>query len=157
MSHHTWDYGALMRARGFRVTPQRQLILDAICECGGHCTPEDIYTLVHTQAPALNRATVYRTVDFLCELRLVVAADVGGGKKVYELAGETPHHHLICRTCGRVEQIQHATVKVLLDKLDRDHHFKVDMDHMALFGLCSKCRRAEAQSAGPTLHKVAAD
>ncbi|MBI3360512.1 MAG: transcriptional repressor [Chloroflexi bacterium] len=143
MSHQRWDYAALMRERGFRVTPQRQLILDAICEGGGHTTPEEVYERVRAKSPAVNRATIYRTLDFLCELRLVVAADVGNRRMVYEIAGDTPHHHLVCRTCGKVEQISHETVKALFAKIEREQEFTVDMDHLALFGLCPKCRRAE--------------
>lgn len=147
MSHSRWDYATLMRQRGFRVTPQRQLILDAVCAGQGHSTPDEIYERVHTKVPAVNRATVYRTLDFLCELRLVVAADMGGGRMMYEIAGDTPHHHLICRACGAVKELDHATVKALFNRIEREHLFVVDMDHLALFGLCPKCRRA-AERAG---------
>ena len=143
MSHNRRDYASLMRERGFRVTPQRQLILDAICEGGGHTTLDEIYGRVQAKSNAVNRATVYRALDFLCELRLVVAADIGGGRMVYEIAGDTPHHHLVCRTCGQVEQISHNTVKGLFAKVEREQHFHIDMDHLALFGLCPKCHRAE--------------
>ena len=145
MSHDQWDYAALMRQRGFRVTPQRQLILDAICEGDGHTTPEEIYRRVHIKTPHVNRTTVYRNLDFLCEMRLVVAAQIGG-QMVYEIAGATPHHHLVCRRCDKMEQISHATVKGLFAKIERDQKFTVDMDHLALFGLCQKCRRLEERS-----------
>ena len=141
MSHHRWDYAALMREQGFRVTPQRQLILDAICAGDGHTTPDEIYARVRVKTPHLNRATVYRNLDFLCEMRLVVAAQIGG-HMVYEIAGDVPHHHLVCRNCDKVEQISHETVKALFDKIEREQKFTVDMDHLALFGLCQKCRRA---------------
>jgi Fur family ferric uptake transcriptional regulator len=139
MSHQRWDYAALMRQRGFRVTPQRQLILDAICEGDGHTTLEEIYQRVQAKSPCINRTTIYRNLSFLCELRLVVAADVGGGHLVYEIAGETPHHHLVCRKCGKIDQISHETVKGFFDKLEREQRFMVETDHLALFGLCSKC------------------
>ena len=140
MSHFTSDYATLMRERGFRVTPQRQLILDAICEGDGHTTPEQIYYRVQAKTSSLNRATVYRNLDFLCEMRLVVAMRIGD-QTYYEIAGETPHHHLVCRTCGKTEQISHKAVKVFFSKMEREHNFTVDMDHLALFGLCAKCRR----------------
>ena len=140
MSHQRWDYAALMRERGFRVTPQRQLILDAICAGDGHTTPDEIYARVRVKTPHLNRATVYRNLDFLCEMRLVVAAQIGG-HMVYEIAGDAPHHHLVCRNCNQVEQISHKTVKALFDKIEREQKFRVDMDHLALFGVCQKCRR----------------
>ena len=142
MTHQHFDYATLMRERGFRVTPQRQLILDAICEGDGHTTPDEIYTRVHAKSPAVNRATVYRTLDFLCELRLVVALRVGG-QTYYEIAGDAPHHHLVCRACGIMEDIGHDTLKTLFAKIDREQQFLVDMDHLALFGLCQRCRRQE--------------
>ncbi len=141
MPHQHLNYEALMRGRGFRVTPQRHLILDAICEGRGHTTPEEIYRRVRAKAPALNRATVYRNVDFLCELRLIVALRVGD-KTFYEIVGDAPHHHLVCRHCGKVEQIGHDMVKTLFAKIEREHEFTVDMDHVALFGLCRRCRAA---------------
>jgi Fur family ferric uptake transcriptional regulator len=147
MSHNRRDYAALMRQRGFRVTPQRQLILDAICEGAGHTTFEQIYARVLAKSDAVNRATVYRTLDFLCELHLVVAADVGGGHTVYEIAGDTPHHHLVCLRCRQVQQISHETVKDLFAQIERDQHFHVETDHLALFGLCRDCYAADPHAA----------
>ncbi len=145
MSHKEHDYAAMMRKRGFRVTPQRQLILDAICEAGGHTTPEEIYTRVQAKSSAINRATVYRTLDFLCEMRLVVAAHIGGGSMVYELAGEEPHHHLVCRSCGHAASIGHDIVQQWFDQVEHATAFAVDMDHLVLFGLCGACRESQAQ------------
>lgn len=142
MSHHTLNYAALMHDRGFRVTPQRQLILDAICDSDGHTTPEEIYERVRATAPAVNRATVYRNLDFLCEMRLVVAAQIGG-HMLYEIAANTPHHHLVCRKCNKVERLSHEALKSFFAKIEREQQFKIDMDHLALFGLCRKCQRSQ--------------
>ncbi len=131
-----------MRERGFRVTPQRQFILDAICEGEGHNTPDEIYERVRAKPSSLNRTTVYRNLDFLCEMRLVVAAQIGG-QMVYEIAGQTPHHHLICRKCNKMEQISHDSLKGLFAKIEREQEFLVDMNHVALFGLCKKCKVKE--------------
>jgi len=146
MSHQTIDYANLMRERGFRVTPQRQMILDAICEGGGHLTPDAIYERVHVKAPAVNRATVYRTVTFLNDLRLITEMHVGS-KTYYEVAGHDPHHHLICRTCGAVEQIGHDTVAALFKKIEREQGFVVETDHLALVGLCKQCCATEKHPA----------
>ena len=141
MSHQRLDYAAMIHEHGFRVTPQRRLILDSVCDGGGHTTPEEIYQRVRAKAPLVNRATVYRTLDFLCEMRLIVAMR-WGGRTYYEIAGETPHHHLICRSCDRVEQIDHPTLKALFHRIERDQNFTIDMDHVVLFGLCQDCRKA---------------
>ncbi len=153
MSHTRHDYAAEMRRRGFRVTPQRQIILDAICEAGGHTTADEIYNRVQAKSSAINRATVYRTLDFLCEMRLVVAAHVGSGPMVYELAGEEPHHHLICRTCGHTESIGHDIVQQWFAQVEQATSFTVDMDHLVLFGLCEQCRRSAADPTQETSSK----
>ena len=141
MTHTTSDYAARIRARGYRLTPQRQLVLDAVCALGAHVTPDAICAWVRAKAPAVNRATVYRNLDFLCELRLVVAAHIGR-QTVYELAGEQPHHHLICRACDGVIQLDHTMLAAFFSQIERRQNFTVDMDHVTLFGLCPRCRRA---------------
>jgi len=59
------DYLDQIRRRGYRVTPQRQLILDTLCQMGGHATPSELFRQVQPQMPSLNQATVYRVLDFL--------------------------------------------------------------------------------------------
>jgi Fur family ferric uptake transcriptional regulator len=135
-----------MRERGYRVTPQRQLILDAICAAGGHTTFDEIYARVQRTTSAVNRATVYRALDFLCKLRLVVGADLGGGHMVYEIAGDTPHHHLVCRACGQQQEVSHKTIKGMFTRLEREHQFHVDLNHVALTGLCCTCYEAECRA-----------
>lgn len=144
MTHDTSNYADRIRALGFRLTPQRQMILDAICELGGHVTPEDVYERVRAKSPAVNRATVYRNLDFLCEVRLVVAAHIGR-QTVYEIAGERPHHHLICRNCDAVIQLDGEAVAAFFEQVKRRQRFAVDMDHLTLFGLCPQCRAASGR------------
>lgn len=57
MSHNELDFDNLIHKRGFRVTPQRQLILEAVCAGGGHNTPEEIYARVQSKSSAINQAT----------------------------------------------------------------------------------------------------
>jgi Fe2+ or Zn2+ uptake regulation protein len=139
MSHQQLDYRARMRESGFRVTPQRQLILDAICEGGGHTTLPDIYARVHAKTPDISRATVYRALDFFCQLGLVVAADIGGEHTVYEIAGATRHHHLACRQCGQVEQVDPEIMETLFTRIEGEQGFKVNTDHIVLMGTCKRC------------------
>ncbi len=139
MSHDQVDYVAALRARGFRVTPQRQTILDAVCAGGGHTSLPEIYARVQAVSPAINLATVYRTLDFLQEAGLVVAADIGG-HTVYEIAGPKPHHHLVCQGCGGVEEIDPGLVEDFFTALSRAQSFEVDIHHLVLTGRCAQCR-----------------
>lgn len=142
MSHDRSECAAQIREQGFRVTPQRMLLLDAICEAKGHTTPDEIYERVKAKAPGINRATVYRSLDFLCELRLVVSAEIDG-HTVYEIAGETPHHHLVCRNCGAGQELPDFHFHELREHLLEEHGFQADLDHLAISGLCAKCMAGE--------------
>jgi len=139
VSHQDWDYAALMHDRGFRRTPQRQFVLDAVCEGNGHTNADEVVERVQAKAPAVNRATVYRTLEFLREQRLVFAADIGG-QTVYEIAGKEPHHHLVCLKCGQQISLAHHLVKPFFAEIERDSGFVVETNHLALFGLCRECR-----------------
>jgi Fur family ferric uptake transcriptional regulator len=116
------------------------MILDAVCEGGGHTTAEEIYQRVRARSPRINRATVYRTLDFLHDQRMVVAADMGGGCLVYEIAGETPHHHLVCRNCGEIEVLADDVVQGMCEAISQRYAFTVDEDHLVMFGLCKICQ-----------------
>jgi Fe2+ or Zn2+ uptake regulation protein len=139
MTHHLLNYAARLRERGMRLTPQREMILDAICEGGGPTTFDEIYARLHAKSPAINQATVYRALKVFCDLDLVAAADLGDGKTVYEIASVTPHHHLVCRACGQVETIDQAALASLFAALEREQRFAPDVHHLVLFGYCRRC------------------
>jgi Fur family ferric uptake transcriptional regulator len=139
MSHNPAECAAQIREQGFRVTPQRMLLLDAICEGGGHTSFEEIYERVRAKAPGINQATVYRSLDFLCELRLVVSAEIEG-RTVYEIAGERRHHHLVCKGCGAVQELGDYHFHDLREHLLQEHGFQAGLDHVVVTGLCPQCR-----------------
>jgi Fur family transcriptional regulator, ferric uptake regulator len=134
----TSDLADHLHTHGYRLTPQRQVILEAVRQAGEHVRPDQVYETVHAQQPAINRATIYRTLDFLCEQRLIVAMR-WGSQTYYEIAGRTPHHHLICRSCGSLEEIDRGLIELLIEATARQHRFTIDMDHIALFGQCRRC------------------
>lgn len=140
------DVATHLHTQGYRLTPQRQAILEAVRQAGDHITPEQVYETVHLQQPAISRATIYRTLDFLCEQRLITAMH-WGGQTYYEIAGETPHHHLICRTCGGVAEIDRELIDLLIVATAKKHRFTIDMDHIALFGQCRACVDKNRKSA----------
>ncbi len=142
MSHEKLDYVDLMRQHGFRVTNQRLAILDAVCDAGPHATFGEIYRLVKMNTPSIDQSTIYRTLDVLCEIGLVVSADIGKDGRVYEIARTTPHHHLTCRSCGATTEFSHELVQPLLRQLDTALGFLVQMDHIVLEGICPECRKA---------------
>lgn len=141
MSHQNLDLGILLHEKGYRLTAQRQLILDAVCEAGGHAIPDEITERVQKHSPAINRTTVYRTLEFLCEIGLVTSTTTHGGHLAYELVGAEQHHHLICRACGAEQTISHKLVGPMLAAVSKAYDFQVvELTHLTLFGVCADCR-----------------
>lgn len=128
-----------MRDYGFRVTPQRRIIMRAIWDSGEHATLENILASVGERAPEISPATVYRTLDLFIKRNLVIATQLKD-KTVYEIASEHPHHHLICRACGYDQRIDHKIMKHLIEEIDDDYHFLVESEHIILLGVCEHCR-----------------
>ena len=121
-----------------RMTPQRQLVLDAIRELG-HATPEQICAEVQRFAPAVNITTIYRTLDLMERLGLVRHTHLGHGAPTYsEHAHE--HVHLVCHACGRVEEAPPELLAELVTRLDERDGFELDVTHVALSGRCRDCR-----------------
>ncbi|MCA9973240.1 MAG: transcriptional repressor [Anaerolineales bacterium] len=135
------QFAAEIRRQGYRMTPQRQLVLEAVRALAGHATPGEIYDWVQQQAPAINRATVYRVLGFLCELQLVARFDVAG-TTTYELVGPQPHHHLVCRACGGIAHVADEVLDDLVATLKTRYGFEADLQHLALPGLCAACAAA---------------
>ena len=97
----------VLRSRGLRMTPQRQLVLEAVRRLE-HATPEQVHELVRQQAKSVNLTTVYRSLELLEELGLVTHTHLGHGAPTYHLAGDHQHIHLVCRGCGMVEDVEPA-------------------------------------------------
>jgi Fur family transcriptional regulator, ferric uptake regulator len=140
MSHHTWDYATYLRERGYRVTPQRRTILDAVCAGHGHTTLAEILARVQHRDATINQATVYRNLDFLVDAGLVSRAELCRGETVYAIAGRSPHHHLICRVCRREMTIETGAVDQLQATLKDHYDFDLDAHHLMLVGVCAGCR-----------------
>ena len=146
MSHQTTEYEKIIHAAGHRVTPQRLLILAAVCEIGGHTSLGEIYACVHQSDPTIDRSTLYRTLKLFVDLGLVVSADTGDGETYYEIAKPHPHHHLVCRRCGKEQEIEHTLMQRMFDQISQEYGFQPATDHLVLFGLCAECQHAQTPS-----------
>lgn len=132
------DWQATLRARGYRLTPQRQLVLEAVAELG-HATPEELVTAVRRTASGINISTVYRTLELLEELGLVQHTHLGHGAPTYSVASDHDHVHLVCRDCGGVEEAPPEVVAPVVEHLASTQGFQVDVGHFAVFGRCRGC------------------
>lgn len=125
-----------LRQRGYRVTPQRVAVLQALHD-GGHLSPLDIFGNVrHT---GMTEATVYRTLEFLQENDIIYSAQNQFGHLTYELAGHA-HHHLICRKCGAQVKLEPEAIQDILLNLEGQTGYNLKASHLTIFGLCPACQ-----------------
>ncbi len=131
---------AELRSRGFRLTPQREMIVRAVAHAGRHVTAEEVFEQVRAHTQAINLATVYRTLDLLVELGMASRADLGDGRVTYAPLDHGPHCHLVCRVCGKEIEAGCDLLAPLEEQFRARYGFAADLRHLALSGLCADCQ-----------------
>lgn len=135
----------LLRNRSYKLTPQRQTILQAFLKnVDRHLSAEEVYVLVKNKNPEIGLATVYRTLDILAEIGILQKNDFGDGRSRYEFSrkDEHHHHHLICLRCGTVSEFDDDLLESLEAVIAKRNQFKV-MDHdLKFYGYCHDCQAA---------------
>ncbi|HEY91201.1 MAG TPA: transcriptional repressor [Dehalococcoidia bacterium] len=117
------------------------MILEAIENSDDHISAEEMYAQVVARYPNVNISTVYRTLELLKRLELVTETDLGGGRFRYHPSDKGHHHHLICRRCGAMIDLDESLLGPLEEALLKQHNFVADLRHLAISGLCSQCRK----------------
>jgi len=126
---------------GYRLTPQRVMILSAIENSDNHISAEEIYAQIVAKFPQVNISTVYRTLELLKQLGLVTETDLGGGRVRYHPADKGHHHHLVCQECGAIIDLDESMISSLKGALLREYQFIADLRHLAIFGRCVNCSK----------------
>lgn len=127
-----------LRERGYRLTPQRELVLAAVNDLG-HATPDQILERVRQQSSAVNISTVYRTLELLEELDLVRHTHITDRAPTYHSKVGPEHVHLVCRGCERVLDAALSDFDGLAETLRDRHGFRADVGHLTVFGQCRDC------------------
>ncbi|MDZ7729001.1 MAG: Fur family transcriptional regulator [Dehalococcoidia bacterium] len=131
-----------LRGSGLRVTPQRLGVYEALASSGDHLTPERVLDRVRGQHPSMSLNTVYEVLETLTSLGAIRRGDVSAGPRRYD-ANMAPHHHLVCRGCGRQVDVDCAELNApCLEPVD-DHGFVVEEAQVTFYGHCEACQ-AEA-------------
>jgi len=133
------EYAPQLRARGYRMTPQRLAILHVLHHEGKHLTPGDVYEKALKELPSLTEPTVYRTLEFLSDNGLVRPSYSASGHLTYEIAGND-HHHIICRICGAEIEVEHTLLESLYRLLETTSGFRSINSHVTFFGVCPRCQ-----------------
>jgi Fur family ferric uptake transcriptional regulator len=135
------DILSKLSKQGYRLTPQRMMILSAIENSDDHISAEEIHAQIVAKYPQINISTVYRTLELLKRLNLVTETDFGEGRVRYHQRGKGHHHHLVCQECGAIIDLDESIFKPLQEALLLEHNFIADLRHLAIHGRCVRCRK----------------
>ena len=137
------EWQQVLRNKGYRLTPQRELVLQAV-DSLGHATPDEVLAKVREYSAAVNISTVYRSLELLEELGLVRHTHLTDRAPTYHSKATPDHVHLVCRDCGAVLEAIPAEFEDLCESLKATHGFVADVGHLTVFGSCAPCSTASA-------------
>jgi Fur family transcriptional regulator, ferric uptake regulator len=144
--------GRLLRERGERMTGPRRAVLAVLAGSGGHLGAEDVVAAVADVDPTVHRASVYRTLDALCDLGVVQHVHIGHGATAYHLVQEGDVHvHAQCSSCGAMVDLPVDVLDGAAERMARESGFLLDPTHVALSGTCAACASASASLPGPAV------
>jgi Fur family ferric uptake transcriptional regulator len=134
-------------AAGMRLTRQRQILLDLIDKTGQHLDAESLYQMARDKDPKLNRVTVYRTLKLLKEGGLVDELDLmhqAGEQHYYETRRKQEHAHVICLSCGKVEEFFGEPLQRLRRQIETHFGFQIVLARTEVGGYCPHCQALRA-------------
>jgi Fur family transcriptional regulator, ferric uptake regulator len=130
----------LLRERGLRLTPQREMVLSVMHDIDGLATVEEIYERVQAISSSVDVSTIYRNLELLQEFHLVASVDAPDGQRRFELVGlHGAHLHLVCRSCGQIIGVGLEQFEPFMTFLKEKHGFTVDLEHLTIPGICAEC------------------
>ena len=134
-----------LKSAGYRLTPQRVAVWEAVRRDGRHRTVEEITAEVQQTLPEVNVSTVYRTLELLVSLELVQETRLAGAASYFEVAPTPVHHHYVCERCGAVGHFDDDLLALVRDELTT-RAFEVNQIKVTAFGLCHDCRSVAGQA-----------
>lgn len=137
------DFIRQLREHGFRLTPQREMVLRVLHQVEGYATADELYQRVQEISSSVDISTVYRTLELLQEFNLVLCVDLDDGQRHYVLIGvHGVHSHLQCRSCGALIGVEPDEIQSLVAQMQNRYSFEVDVAQLVVPGLCRTCREA---------------
>ncbi len=124
------------------------MILQALVDASRHLTAEEIHDTVRETYSVIDLATVYRTLQLLKRVRLVIEIDPVDGSAEYEFAGDGRHHHMACRMCRGTFDLSIEYLESLRETLTTEFGFLPDLHSFTVSGICARC--AETPPTGPS-------
>lgn len=145
MGYNEEAFIKILKSKGLKVTNQRKAVLKALSsKPDQHLTAEEIYELVRVDTPEIGIATIYRTIQLLCELGLIDKLNLDDGYVRYEIGKEDKnehhHHHLICVNCGKVLKFDDDLLDELEKQVEKTTGFIVHDHELNMYGYCRDCQ-----------------
>lgn len=130
---------SLLRDKGFKVTPQRLAIYNALAATTAHPSAEMIYNELQPIYPTMSLATVYKTIEILKEMDLVQVLNVGEDSFRYD-ANTSNHPHIRCMSCGRVDDLHGIDSTDFVSKVSAQTDYTIQGQQFYFYGICPKCQ-----------------
>lgn len=130
-----------LREHGYKVTPQRRVVIGAIAASPDHLTPADLYRQLRRNHPGIGLTTIYRTLEILARLELICQLHAGGNCRSYTISAPEHHHHIICSGCGEVVDFSGYDISPLEQRLTRETGFEIEGHLLEFIGRCQNCRQ----------------
>jgi Fur family transcriptional regulator, ferric uptake regulator len=144
---------ASIQSSGLKLTTPRLKILQVLRDAKKrHLSVEDIYLLLHKDGSDLGIATVYRVLGQFEQAGLLIRQHFDGVKAVYELNEGLHHDHIVCQSCGKVDEFHDDEIERLQRHIAESRGFQLHDHTLALFGICAQC--ASNQAASKPSHQI---
>jgi Fur family ferric uptake transcriptional regulator len=128
-----------LRARDWRLTPQRRVIAEAMDGDHVHLTAEEVFERARTRLPEVSLATVYNTLNELVSMGEVQQVDAGGGPTRYDPNTQDGHHHLVCLNCGDLRDVHPQGLDALALSRSQRYGYRIVNREVLFQGYCSAC------------------
>lgn len=125
-----------LEERGYRVTPARQAVLEFVLARSEPFTAEELVR----QLREVGRATVFRTFKLLLDMDMLCRIVREDGSVFYQLSGRGHHHHLVCVSCGRVQDFTDCAVPQIVSELARRTNYTIEGHRLEIYGRCAACQ-----------------
>lgn len=127
-----------------RPTRQRLAVIAALDSFDDFRSAQAIHELLTERGEKVGLATVYRALQALAETAQVDVLRGEDGESVYRRCSDSHHHHLVCRECGRTEEIEGPEVEAWAARVATSHGYTAVTHTLEIFGLCATCSAAPA-------------
>jgi len=131
------DYTQILREHNLKATPQRVAITDALY-LNGHMSIEALYGIMVKKFSSISLATIYKNINIMLETSFIQEVKIPNHKSIYELSKDS-HSHLICGSCGEVQDIT-LDLSSVLQETSNLSSYKIDSTDLVLSGICKKCQ-----------------